>query len=274
VSDKKKKGLGDRLQNEVMKRAMGYLATPEGMATVGKVIKGKKKVDKVITDVLALAGFSSLRDKQQVEWAIERQNRRIRDLTGGVEEVEAALDRLENALTKPAAKAAAKPAVAAKAEVARPKPKVVDLGAVRRASAKKKAVVKQPGKAADAAKPEAKPAAKTVKPAQKPAAKKKPATQKAATKPKAVVKTKLAPAASAKPTEKKTVKRQPAASVKKAAKEPAKQPPQAPTIQSAIKPLMSGLVIGKGKTAEPKKKTGGKKAPAARRDLLDLRFKK
>jgi outer membrane biosynthesis protein TonB len=235
VSDKKKNGLGDRVQKEVMKRAMGYLATPGGIATVGKVLKGKKKMDKVITDVLALAGLSSLRDKQQVEWAIERQNRRIRDLTGSVEEVEAALGQLEKALTQPAAKAAAKPRVAAKAEVARPKPKVVDLGAVRRASAKKKAVVKQTGKAASAPKPEPKAEAKpekTAAPRPKPAAK------------------------------------------KTAAKKPAQKSPKAPLKKSGIEPLMSGLVVGKAKAAESKEKTDGKKAPPARRDLLDLRFKK
>lgn len=173
----KNKSFGKRLQKTIIKRAMTYLATPEGMATFTKIMKRKKQADRAMAELLKTLGLASLRDKQQVEWAIERQGRRLRDLTGSLAEVESALTRLENALDKPIAEPPAAPAPE-KAVVARPEPKVVDLGAARRAKAKRRTAAK---KTADA-KP--RPAAKIKetpadpKPAAKKPESKKPVIQK------------------------------------------------------------------------------------------------
>ncbi|MDP8224802.1 MAG: hypothetical protein P9L99_15695 [Candidatus Lernaella stagnicola] len=293
-----KKSLTRRMKKAITKRAMEFLATPEGLQTVGKILKTKKQFDKIVTEVLGAAGLPSLRDKQQVEWAVDRQNRRIRDMADTIAEVDAVIDRLEQQLTQ-GVRRAAKPrqAAAQKPIVARPEAKVIDLGAARRASAKKKAGAKRGQAKSSAEKPAAskvekvtkpgkpstekpttkkKAAAKKTAPKEKPATgtvkKTKPATAKAKSAVKKAPKKKAEPKKTAKvvpPAKKKPAKAAPEKPKKKAVKKSVAKPkkaPKKPAKAKKIAPAKKGQPLG---AADLRKKKGDRKA-----SLLDLDFKK
>jgi outer membrane biosynthesis protein TonB len=97
-AEPKKRNLAARVKKAVIRRATRYLSTPEGMATFNKALDAKKKADRLLADLYETAGLPSLLDKRQVEWAVDRQIRRLRELNADLDHLDETLKRLERAL--------------------------------------------------------------------------------------------------------------------------------------------------------------------------------
>jgi hypothetical protein len=153
------KSLGKRLQKAALSRVMKYIQSPQGMATFNKLMDAKKRTDNRLSALYESAGLPSLRGKHQVEWVVDRQAKRIRDLTGELDQIEDALKRLEKTIAAPPVEPIATPveavappveivaapaeAVAPPAEPAEPvEPVAPPAPTVRRAT--KKAIAPQP----------------------------------------------------------------------------------------------------------------------------------
>lgn len=168
-----RKSLSKRLKKQLMMRAMKYISTPEGLANMQRIFRAKKSADQAMSRFYHFIGLPNRGDKRQVDWIIERQNRRLRDLTENLAGVEKTLDDLEATLAdKPATSSAeiapqtepvqaVRPKAAAKAAPAKKKPAAP---AVKRPAATTKAATKKPSR------PAALPKAAGKKPAAKPAA--------------------------------------------------------------------------------------------------------
>lgn len=153
MSEKKK--LGAQLKKDLTKKAMKYLSTPEGMQKFQQLLETKKRADRFLGTIYGLAGLPNLADKQQVEWAVERQAKRLRELTSQVDKVESLLGRLETLMNEPPVTVA--PAVV-ETPAATPSPKPI---------AEKKPAKKSSEKKAPAAKAPVKKTAAPRKPARK-----------------------------------------------------------------------------------------------------------
>jgi len=93
-----KKSLGQRLQKAALSRVMKYLQSPQGMSTLNKVLDAKKNADNAVSSWYEAAGLGSLRSKRQVEWAVDRQTKRLRDLSGEFDQIEEILAKLEKSV--------------------------------------------------------------------------------------------------------------------------------------------------------------------------------
>jgi len=93
-----RKNLSKRLKKQLITRAMKYISTPEGLANVQRILRAKKSADRAMARFHHLLGLPNRNDKRQVDWIIERQNRRLHDLTENLAGVEEALNRLEKTL--------------------------------------------------------------------------------------------------------------------------------------------------------------------------------
>ncbi|NLH50699.1 MAG: hypothetical protein GX444_19155 [Myxococcales bacterium] len=176
-----KKSLPERLKKNLTKRAMKYLSTPEGMKKFQQLLESKKRADRFLGAIYGLAGLPNLADKQQVEWAVDRQAKRLRDLSGQVEKVENLLKRLEGLLDEAPAKA---PVPAPEPVVAPPPPPPVVEAPVVEAPVVERPVVKKPIDKPRVAKAPAKPKPAAKVPEKKAVAPKKTAKKAAPAKPK------------------------------------------------------------------------------------------
>jgi len=147
-----------QLQKKVKKSAFKFLASERGLQTLNSAIKAKRQTDSRLSWFYDVIGLPSLQDKATVEEAVDAQARRIRNLSGDLDDLEQAVDRLEKQLT-------AKPAPATKK-------------AEKKSTAKTKKKKPQPAKIEPLIK--AQPRRKAAKAAAKPAKEKEMPTQSAA----------------------------------------------------------------------------------------------
>lgn len=151
-----------KLRKKAIKRVVEFIAGDRGMAALNTVFKTKKKTDRRLDALYHLAGLPSLTDKSAVSHAIDAQGRRLRSLTKELDEMDAALARLEQseARHREERKTVRKPA-RTQAKVMPPKAKATsplgELKAVAHSTAKTKTRVR-------AAKPKAVAAKQALKP--------------------------------------------------------------------------------------------------------------
>jgi hypothetical protein len=132
-----------RLKKSLTKRAMKYLATPQGLVAFNRFLQAKKQTDRRLAAVYQLFGLPSLHDKQQVEWVVDRQARRVRGLSEDLEALEHAVARLEESWREPPA-----PVVDRKAAPSKPAPRKRPRRTVKPPRPKKTARTKKPTRAA------------------------------------------------------------------------------------------------------------------------------
>lgn len=108
--------LAKKIRKKATKLSMQYLASENGMATIDGTLKTKRKIDRTASRLYHLVGLASLEDKEEVDGAIKRQTRRLRDVANLVGQVESSLVKLESAIEQ----AEQAPAPAAKTEKKKP----------------------------------------------------------------------------------------------------------------------------------------------------------
>ncbi len=134
---------------------MKKLSSKRGMALLEFMLKAKSKSDTRLSEIFHLAGLPSLQDKSEVERAIRRQKRRLRDLTFGLDELDDAIKRLENTLSQAATTPPPPPATVVPLRIVEPgKPLISRAKSTKKAKAKpKRPAAKKVTKAPAPAKP-------------------------------------------------------------------------------------------------------------------------